>query len=220
MNIETKVVTIELLTEELGTVPKNPDIFTEHMTAKVHESKEEQSLADIDKKIKEEVATLPEAVNDEKGWTGFHEDEKGIFIFSHMIKGYLKSSIETCMENGYISKIVAYKKWVDRLIFLSERRLYFSDGNGGLLKEPDGYIERSLRAMTPRGERVALVKSDYAGIGRQIKFEIKLLQNNKKLTWGVLEKVFEYGQFYGLGQWRGSGGYGQFKVISIENVEA
>ena len=218
MNIETRVVTIELLTEELGTVPHSPDIFTEHMTAKVHDSKEDQSPADIDKKIEEEISTLPEEVDTEKGWTGFHADEKGIFIFSHMIKGYLKSGIETCMENGYIPKIVAYKKWVDRLIFLTERRIYFSDGNGGYLKKPDGYIERSLRAMTPRGERVALVKSDYAGIGRQLKFKIKLLQNNKKLTWGVLEKVFAYGELYGLGQWRGSGGYGQFKVVSIEKV--
>jgi len=211
----TKTVTIELLTEELGTVPKNPDIFTDHMTAKIHENEKPEKA---EAKIEEEISTLPKEAPDvdtEKGWTGFHEDEHGIFIFSHMVKGYLKSAIETCMENGSISKIVAYKKWVDRLIFPVERRLYFSDGNGKNLAKPDGYIERSLRAMTPRGERVALVKSDYAGIGRQIKFTLHVLENKKGIDWKMLDTVFEYGELYGLGQWRGSGGYGQFKVVSI-----
>jgi len=222
MEKESKKVTLRLITEELGTVPKNPDIFTEHMTAKITESNNPDEITDteITKKIEEETATVPvdEESIGEKGWTGFHMDEHGIFIYSHMIKGYLKASIETCMENGAIPKIVAYKKWVDRLIFPAERKIYFDNGSGKNLKKPDGYIERSLRAMTAKGERVALIKSDYVGIGRTLTFTLHVLKNKKGLDWKILEIVFGYGQFYGLGQWRGSGGYGQFAVEKVEDV--
>lgn len=196
---ETKGITIELTNKMLGTVPKNVDIYTDFVATKTVEKELAQ----------EEIGTVEEI--EEKGWTGFHKDEKGLFIYSYMLKGFLKSAIEVAMECQQIKKIVAYKKWVDKLVFIEPRRLYFN------LQEPDGALERPLRVMTLKGPRVSLTKSDYFNSGRRLTFDLTLFNNSKGLDWKAVETVMQYGQRYGLGQWRGSGGYGTFKIVKFGN---
>ena len=81
-------------------------------------------------------------------------------------------------------------------------------------KQIEGPLERPLRTMTPKGERVTVSRSDFVNAGRQVKFTIGLLPNRKGLNWEVIEMAFEhFGQHMGLGQWR-SGGYGRFKLVT------
>lgn len=199
---ETKLIIIEFTNKMLGTVPKNAEVYKVFVASKAVKAE----LAE------EEIGTVEEI--EEKGWTGFHKDKDGLFIYSYMLKGFLKSAIEVGMECKQIKKIVAYKKWVDRVVFIEPRKLYF------YLQEPDGVLERPLRVMTMQGPRVSLVRSDYVNAGRQLTFNLTIMNNSKGLDWEVIETVFQYGERYGLGQWRGSGGYGTFKVKEIKKLPA
>jgi hypothetical protein len=194
MQIETKEYSIELMEDLLGTVPKNKDIYEAYIADRA------KSIDDME----EEIATVEEV--EEKGWTGFHRDDEGLFLYNYMIKGFLKSALEVLMTNKAIPKIPAYKKWIDNLVHVKPRRIRLP------LKDPSGVLERPLRAMTPQGPRVTLTRSDFIANGSKITFNLQLFTNEKGLSWSVLNDCFEFGEFVGLGQWR-SGGYGQFKVI-------
>lgn len=193
-------VIIELTRDMLGTVPKDKKIYESYVASKAPEK------VDTEK----EVSTVDEV--EESGWTGFHSDEDGIFIYDYMIRGFIKSALETAIENKFIKKIPAYKKWVDRLLFVYPRRIHFG------LTEPTGVLERPLRAMTPKGPRTGLARSDTVAAGTRLTFQIFVLDNSKGLTVEAVSEVLSYGEMYGLGQWRGSGGYGQFKVVKISEA--
>lgn len=205
LNSEKYAVTIRLTSKMLATVPKDPDVYGSFIASKAPSQDE----------IDEEMKTVPEPQTkaEEKGWTGFHTDDKGIFIYNYMIKGHMKTALETLVSNGAVTKVPAYKKWIDRMVFISPRKIYFG------IKQPDDSLSRPLRTMTPQGERVTLVKSDYVKQGREISFEIEVLKNDKNLDWKTIGKCLQYGEYIGLGQWRGSGGYGQFEVVKARKIQ-
>ena len=113
LNVESMEYEITLLEKLLGTVPKDKEIYASYIAAK----------APRDENAQEEIVSVDEV--EERGWTGFHSDSKGLFIYDYMIKGFLKAACETLQANGVIKKIPAYKKWFDKLVFVYPRRLYF-----------------------------------------------------------------------------------------------
>ena len=178
---ETKTVVIEFLTPMLGTVPRDKEVYSTYIGSKA------KTLKDAE----EEVATVDEV--EARGWTSFSKDENGLFIYSYLIKGFIKSAIETMQEAQVINKkIPAYKKWVDRMVFVNPRRIYFG------AQEPDDVLERPLRIMTAKGERVTVARSDVMNAGRQLTFNISLLPNSKGLTWDALKSCLSYGEYVGL----------------------
>lgn len=195
-----KDVTIRLIERMLGTVPKDKEVYKNYIATKKPDLPDDV--------LEEELATVEQM--EDKGWTGFHTDENGLFLFDYLCKGFLKAAMEVCMEMHAIEKIVAYKKWMDLLVFVWPRRIYLG------IQEPDGVLERPLRTMTPKGPRVALSRSDYIEEGREIKFQVEVLRNGKGLNWESLEQALDYGRYVGLGQWRGSGGYGRFELVDID----
>jgi len=190
-------VKIRLLEPMLGTVPKDQEVYKRFIASKAPDPEGG----------KEETETV-EAV-EEKGWTGFHKDEKGLFIYNYMIKGFLKAACEVCMSAGALDKISAYKKWIDLVVFIDPRRIYFGK------QEPDGCLERPLRTMTPKGPRVSVCRSDYIKEGTEIDFMVRILKNKAGIDQVAIEQMLDYGQYVGLGQWRGSGGYGRFEIVEI-----
>lgn len=128
-------------------------------------------------------------------------------LLGTVIKGYLKNACKVLQETGELKKIPAYKTWFDNLIFVKEKKIYFDK------KEPDGVCERPLRAMTARGERITVTRSDFIKEGSEFEFNIEILPNKKGLNSEMLDVLFGYGKYCGLGQWRASGGYGQFEVV-------
>ncbi len=186
--MEKKSYTIQLITEMLGTVTKDPEVYKTYIESKKPEGVTEDEYLTVEK-------------IEEKGWTGFHADDKGLFIYEYMIKGFLKAAGNVLKES---LKIKALRSKIDDYVFISPRRIYLGK------ERPDGYIERPLRAMTMQGPRVTLARSDKINEGQEIEFTITLLPH-KEINWKVIDKLLAHGELMGLGQFR-NGGYGRFKV--------
>lgn len=194
-------VVLRFTEDLLGTVPKSKDVYEAYIRSKIP-----PAAKGINGPTEDELITIEDI--EEGGWTGFHQDDTGLFFYNYWIKGFLKSSIEALQEAEIINRIPAYRKWIDRMIFIYPRKVYFMH----TVKSPEGYLERPLRAKTPQGERIALTRSDIIKAGAKVAFTIELLKNSKGLDKDVLGIALLYGQYVGMGQWRGSGGYGQFMV--------
>ena len=108
------------------------------------------------------------------------------------------------------SKIKAYKKEIDGLIFPAPRAIPIKfDGEIGLCQRP-------LRGQTAQGERVALATSECIPAGATMEFEIQmLLPDHEK----AVREMLDYGQLRGFGQWRNSG-KGRFTYEILEEISA
>lgn len=182
--IEKYHVTVTLITPMLGTVPKDEHIYSTYIASKAPE--------DVDTSDED----VP--VSDEKRYTGFHTDEKGIYLLDYQVKGMIK-------EGGNILKdvfgITALRSKLDNFLFVQPRKIYLGK------KEPDGVLERPLRAQTAMGPRVSLAKSDYVDEGTTFEFDIAILSG--PVTIDVVRVILDYGELKGFGQFR-NGGFGRF----------
>lgn len=184
-------LTITLLDKMLGTVPYDKEVFATHVQKKARDEGVPED------QLEQEVSSV-ESI-EEKGWTGFFKDENGLFISSHMIKGFLKNAAFVLKEQ---TKVKNAKSKVNNFVFISPKNIYVGK------HEPDGEIERPLRAETMQGPRVALARSDYLKEGTSFYCFIDIL-DNKEITEKYIRELLKYGEFMGLGQWRNSG-KGQF----------
>lgn len=201
---EYKVI-ITFTERVLGTVPKDEEVFTRHVASKMEEMPDEQ-LAD-------EIETLPDNV-EEKGYTGFHQTPEGNpAIYDYVIKGFAKDACGMLRRaRGTLSsRVRAYKKQIDGLLFASPRliELQLPDGEGM------GVLERPLRAQTARGERVALAKSDTCPPGTKLEFTLTVIGGD--LEEELLREWFDYGKLRGIGQWRNAA-WGTFEY-EMEKVK-
>jgi hypothetical protein len=74
--------------------------------------------------------------------------------------------------------------------------------------------------MTAQGPRVSIAKSEVikSNGDKLIQFELWIYKN-KEITWEILQVLMEeYGRVNGISQWRNSGYYGAFEVVSIEDI--
>lgn len=186
--LETKDFKIRTTTEMLGTVAKDPEIFRTYIESKKPPEIDEDESENIEK-------------TELKGWTGFHKDDEGIFLYDYVVKGFIKNAGNVLKE---VVKVKALRSKIDDFVFVFPRKIR-------LAKEPDGVNERPIRIITAMGTRVALIRSDYLKEGVIIEFKIGLLPH-KEINWVLIDKLLEYGQFMGLGQFR-NGGYGRFEVL-------
>jgi hypothetical protein len=191
--MEEKHFRIELITEMLGTVPKDPDIYKTYI-----ESKKPEEITE------EEYLTIKRI--EEKGWTGFHSDENGLFIYDYMIRGFLKNAGNVLKESLNLRSV---KSKIDQFVFVFPRKIYLGK------MEPDGNLKRSLRVMGPSGPRVCIVKSDLVNAGTILDFRIKIIPN-RNISMKTIDQIMEYGQLCGIGQFR-NGSYGRFIVQKIED---
>ena len=186
-------VKLTLLEPMLGTVPKNKDIY-----AKFIASKSPENGAD-------EVETVQEM--EDKGWTGFHEDDEGIFLFDYQIKGFFKDTGNVMKD---IIGIKALKSKLENFLYILPRKIRLQE----LMPEP---LERPIRAMTRQGPIVSLIRSDQVPAGTEINFQIELLRH-KEVNQKTLQDILARGRRKGLGQFR-NGGYGRFKYELIPGTE-
>src|SRR5581483_2984458 len=188
MDITVYKVKLKFTEDLLGTVPKNKEIYKAFIATKAASREDAE----------EEVATVAEI--EEKGWTGFHTDEKGPFLYDYSVKGFLCEAARTLKQHGALKQLMDKFK---RYTFVTPRKIYLPK----IAQDPN---ERPLRALTAQGPRVALVRSDVVPAGSRIEFQLKVLdQSGIKLP--LIKEVLEYGSLMGLGQWR-SGGFGRFEV--------
>ena len=173
----------------LGTSPTNENIYRDYIGSK---------SPDADT-IEEEIAALGEDAVADKGKTVFPRNADGMpFLYDYQIKGFFK---DTCgglrkVSGTESSKIKAFKKEIDKLIFPTPRQIPFADF--GEITE----CQRPLRASTPQGERVSLAISEEIPAGATVTFEIELFSDDHEKA---VREWLNYGKHSGIGQWRNSG---------------
>lgn len=205
--LKFKLTFIESL---LGTAPKNEDIYRDFIGSKAPDAAT----------LEDEVAALGVDEAAEKGMTVFPRNADGNpIIWDYQIKGFFKDSCgmlskltgkdattgkkKTAVNES--SKLTAYKKIIDGLIFVQPRQIpIIFDGDIGICQRP-------LRAQTMQGERVALAMSEEIPAGASIEFSVKCLSDEHV---AAVREWMEYGELRGLGQWRNSG-KGRFTVEEI-----
>lgn len=184
--IKVKLTFIEPI---LGTSPANEDVYRDFIGTKSPDAGS----------VEDEVAALGVDAVVEKGMTVFPRMEDGTpFLYDYQIKGFFK---DTCgglrkVSGTVSSKIKAYKKEIDKLIFPKPRciPIHF-----------DGEVtecQRPLRAQTAQGERVSLAISEQIPAGATIEFSIACLCDDHEKA---VREWLDYGRWSGIGQWRNSG---------------
>lgn len=185
----------------LGSSPASSEVYQRFIGERLREERE---------KLGEEVETLPASDKDKAGRSVYHKDEKGIFLFDYKIRGFLKSAAQAITGREEISN---YKSKIDMWVFTAPRRIYLhaAEPANHILQEPDGVLERPIRAMTMQGPRVSLKASEIVKEGTWIDFEICVLPlGQKEFTEEILTSWLHYGAWQGLGEWR-NGSYGRFE---------
>ncbi len=153
----------------------------------------------------DEVESLPTEEELAKGSTGFHRVDGEPIIYDYALKGFFKESCSMLrrVKGTASSKLAAHKKVVDGLIFVTPRQIPLILPDGASL----GVNERPLRAQTPKGDRVAIARSETAPAGTTMEFTVELLDEGHA---GLLQEWLAYGAKHGLGQWRNAG-FGRFE---------
>ncbi len=182
-------VKLTFLEEVLGTASADKKIHGTFIASKAPDALSRE----------EEIEALGAEEVIEKSMTVFPRNADGKPIFwDYQIKGFFKDACGMLRKvpNSASSKIKAYKKEIDGLIFVKEREIpIIFDGEIGSCQRP-------LRAQTAQGERVALANSETVPAGSTIEFTIQLMCDTHEKA---VREWLDYGVFRGIGQWRNSG---------------
>lgn len=183
----------------LGTSPKNPNLYRDYVGSNAPDAGT----------LEDEIASLGVDEVTTKGMTGFPRMEDGRpFFYDYQIKGFFKDCCGGLRKiaGSRSGKVKAYKKEIDRLIFVQPRKIPL-EFSGEL-----GECQRPLRAQTMQGERVSLAISEEAPAGTVIRFDILLLDAGQA---DLVREWLDYGALSGIGQWRNSG-KGRFVWEAVE----
>lgn len=196
-----KEMKVELTFEEkvLGTASGNPELHSEFIASKAPDAMSRE----------EEVAALGVEEVEKKDMTVFPRMEDGTpFLYDYQIKGFFKHACSMLrnVTGTESSKIKAYKKFIDGLVFVNERKIPVR------FEGEVGNLQRPLRASTAQGERIALANSETCPEGSKITFTISMLKDD--LMAAVIEWL-NYGKLNGIGAWHNSG-CGRFTWKEVE----
>lgn len=209
--MKTLKVKLTFIEPVLGTAPKNEDIYRDFIASKAPEGQD----------IEDEIAALGTDAVAEKGMTVFPRNEDGNpILWDYQVKGFFKDACAMLARIGgkdekgkkrpvnESSKLTAYKKVVDGLIFVQPRQISL-DFPGEI-----GICQRPLRAQTMQGERVALAMSEEIPAGTTCELSVICLSDDHVKA---VKEWLDYGILRGIGQWRNSG-KGRFTYEVIEDA--
>lgn len=173
----------------LGTSPSNKDIYRNFIGTKAPDPTT----------IEDEVEAIGVDGVVEKGKTIFPKLDDGTpFFYDYQIKGFFK---DTCgglrkVSGTASSKIKAFKKEIDKLIFPEPRCIPIR------FDREMGECQRPLRAQTVQGERIGLAISEQIPAGATCEFTVVCLCDDHEKA---VREWLDYGKYSGMGQWRNSG---------------
>lgn len=182
-------VRLTLQEEILGTLPADSDVYRRFIVSKGPDAATRE----------EEVESLGVDAVVEKGMTVFPKDENGNrFMYDYQVRGMFKDACGMLRKatGTESSKLKAYKKEIDGLIFILERKIPFK------MEGDIDYCQRPLRAQTMQGERVSLAISETIPAGSTLEFTVRCLEDSDMK---YVREWLDYGIYRGLGQWRNSG---------------
>lgn len=183
----------------LGTASGNPELHREFIASKAPDAQTKE----------EEVAELGVDEVEKKDMTVFPRLDDGTpFLYDYQIKGFFKNAC-SMLRNApktESSKIKAFKKYIDGLIFINEWKIPLQF-NGEI-----GNLQRPLRASTAQGDRVALANSETCPEETKIMFTVSMLKDDLE---PAVREWLDYGKLNGIGQWH-NGGYGRFEWREAE----
>lgn len=187
--MKTLKVRLTLTEEALGMMPTSKEVHEEFIASKAPDAPS----------IEEEVEAIGVEEVVEKQKTVFPRlDDGTLFFWDYQLRGMVKDAIGMLRKvtNTACSKVTSYKKAVDGLIFVKERKVPIHLG-GDI-----GDCQRPLRASGPQGDRVALANSETVPAGSWIEFTFEILQDSLEKA---VRECLDYGIRRGLAQWRNSG---------------
>lgn len=188
-------VRLEFIEAVLGTVALDPEAYTEFAGG---------ANAPDPATVAEELEGLPGV---QKGLTGFFRLPDGTpYMLNYVLKGFCKEacSIMRRVSGSKSSKITAFKKVIDGLVFVEPRQIVLHLPTDATLE----VLSRPLRAETALGARVAIARSEMCPPGTWMEFEIEAVGG--VVDEATLQEWLDYGRRKGLGAWRNAG-YGAFK---------
>ncbi len=186
MILKCKVTTLEAM---LGTASNNKEIHSEFIASHAPDAKSRE----------EEIEAVGVEGAIEKSMTVFPRNKEGVpILWDYQIKGFFKDACGVLrkIKDSESSKIKAYKKEIDGLIFINEREIPIRT------KEQITSCQRPLRASTPQGERISLANSEEIPAGAEMVFSIRIMEDG---LYKAVKEWLSYGKLRGLGQWRNSG---------------
>ena len=203
MKVKELRVRLTFCEEILGTASANTEIHTDFIASKAPDAPS----------MEEEIEAIGKEAVEAKAMTVFPKEDGVPFIWDYQIRGFFKDACGVLRKVGgsESSKIKAYKKEIDGLVFVNERKIPFI----GISTSDIGECQRPLRGQTAQGERIALAHSETVPAGTTVEFTITCLKGD--LMKAVTEWL-DYGKLRGLGQWRNSG-KGRFTWEEIELSE-
>ena len=187
--MKTMKVRLNLTEEALGMMPTSKEVHEEFIASKAPDAPS----------IEEEVEAVGVEEVVEKQKTVFPRMADGTpFFWDYQMRGMIKDALGMLKRaTGTIaSKMTAYKKTVDGLIFVQERKIPIHLGG------EMGDCQRPLRASGPSGERVALAHSETIPAGSWCEFTFELWKDDLD---DAIRECLDYGRRRGLAQWRNSG---------------
>lgn len=182
-------VRLTLTESMLGTSPANEDIYRDFIGTKAPDPNT----------VEDEVEALGVDAVVEKGMTIFPRLEDGSpFLYDYQIKGFFKAAAAALKKvpGTKSSKIKAYKKEIDTLIFPAPRKIPIE------FEGEIGVCQRPRRTSGPAGERVNLAISEEVPAGATCEFTVECLVDDDA---DLVKEWLDYGKYSGLGQWRNSG---------------
>lgn len=213
MKYDVYQVRVQFITPVLGAVPYDKEVYKNYIIGEAKKA----GIELTEEQVEQELASIEQL--EEKGWTGFHRDKNGNpFEYNYTWKGFMK---ETCGALRRVSgtssgksSMRAYLKVLNGLVKVEPRQIPYI-----LPDELDPLdlevLERPLRANGPRGERVALARSDILPPGTEMAFQVRTVSGSP-ISMALMEEWFQHGaDFVGYRQWR-SGGFGAFDIVTLE----
>lgn len=182
-------IRVTFIEDLLGTLPGDPEIFSTYVAQRSPDATT----------VEEEIAAIGIEEYSEKAITVFPRTDAGEpFIYDYQWKGYFKEKCSYLkkLSDTSSSKIKAFKKEIDGLIFIKERRSIIK------LSDAMSLCQRPLRASTPQGERISLTCSEAVPSGSTNEFTVVCMVDKDV---ELVKEWLDFGRWSGTGQWRNSG---------------
>ena len=181
-------VRLTFIEEVLGSAPASKEVYRDYIASKAPDAPT----------IEDEIEAVGVDETADGKMTVFPRVDGKVGVWDYQIKGMFKDACGGLArtKRSESASIKAYKKVIDKLIFVEERFIpYHFEGEVGI-------CERPLRAQTAQGERVALSSSETVPAGATIEFTVGLIDGNLEK---YVREWLDYGRLGGFGQWRSSG---------------